>query len=82
MKDNNIKTAYTDLMFGVAKEYDVQIMNRNKLITESSSDTIAVKKLKNVPRSMFYYDISEDPSVIYNQWYSKYFKKKAIYLTD
>lgn len=82
IKDNNIQTAYTDLIFGVAKQYDVQIEDRNKLITGSTSDTVAVKKLKNVPRSMFYYDISEDPSVIYNQWYSKYFKKKAIYLTD
>ncbi|HMS64896.1 MAG TPA: DUF6056 family protein [Ignavibacteria bacterium] len=77
-KANNIKTAYTDVLFGDAKNFDNELSERYKTIYESPADSVIVKKITKIPASLFLYDISPDPENIQNKWYAKHFKKKSI----
>jgi len=80
LKDNNIKTAYTELLGGDAYNYDKELNDRYNFILESKSDTVVVDSIKNVPKSFFLFDIFPDPDVFYNKGYAMYFNKKAIYI--
>lgn len=80
LKDNNIKTAYSDMFSGKAYEYDKQLNERYEHIYNSSSDTVFVKSIINVPESFFQHDIYEKAETMYNEGYAKHFNKKTILL--
>lgn len=80
--ENNIKTAYQEIIDGSAKKYDDEMKTRYSYIAESKTDTVIIRKITEVPKSFFLLDISNDPGVFYNQGYSRFFNKKAIYIKD
>jgi len=80
LKDNNIKTAYSDMFSGKASEYDKKVNERYEHIYNSNSDTVYVKSILNVPESFFQHDIYEKAETMYNEGYAKHFKKNTILL--
>lgn len=80
LKDNNIKTAYSDIFSGKASEYDKQLDERYEYIYNTSSDTVYVKSILNVPESFFQHDIYEKAETMYNEGYAKHFNKEMILL--
>lgn len=80
IKENNIKTAFYDLLGGSAYKFNSGMNDRFEKITESSSDTCLVDSLINIPRTIFYKDLTRDPDNLSNRWYSDYFNKKLIVL--
>ena len=80
--ENNIKTAYLEIFNGSAMKYDDEMKSRYSYITESKTDTVIIGRITEIPKSFFLLDISNDPNVFYNQGYSRYFNKKAIYIKD
>ncbi|MFZ1321950.1 MAG: DUF6056 family protein [Ignavibacteria bacterium] len=79
-KDNNIKTAYSDMFSGKASEYDKQLTERYEHIYNSNSDTVFVKSIINVPESFFQHDIYEKAETMYNEGYAKHFNRKTVLL--
>lgn len=80
IKNNNVKTAYSDLFRGTASNFDFEMNERYKYIQQSNSDTCEVDSLKIYPKTIFAHEITSDPDIPYNQWYARYFNKKAIIL--
>jgi len=74
----SIKIAYRDLISGKAQKFDAQLNDRYRNIYSSTSDTVKIDSLSNIPKSYFYYDIGSDPSGKYNKLQSEYFGKKFI----
>ncbi|MBV6480195.1 MAG: hypothetical protein HGGPFJEG_03047 [Ignavibacteria bacterium] len=79
-KQNNIKTAYTDLIGGSAYNYNLQMNERFRQIRECNSDNCLVDSIKNIPKTIFYKDITSDTSMLNSEWYGTYFNKKIIAL--
>lgn len=79
-KNNNVKTAYSDLLRGTASDFDIKMNERYKYFQNSISDTCTVDSLAIYPKTIFAHEITSDPDIPYNQWYAKYFNKKAIIL--
>lgn len=75
---NNVKTAYADLIKGKAYKYDLELKERYKKINNSKNDTIYVSKLKHRPSTIFFDDITSNPSNWKNECYDSYFKHKII----
>jgi len=74
----SIKIAYRDLISGKAQKFDAQLNDRYRNIYSSTSDTVKIDSLSNIPKSYFYYDIGPDPNGKYNKLQSEYFGKKFI----
>ncbi len=74
----SIKDAYKDLLSGKAQKFDAQLNDRYRNIYSSTSDTVKIDSLSNIPKSYFYYDIGPDPNGKYNKLQSEYFEKKFI----
>jgi len=77
-KENNIKTAYAEVVGGDAYHYNKELNDRYQFISESKSDTVVVDTISNVPKSFFLLDIFTDPELFYNKGYAMFFNKKAI----
>lgn len=75
---NSIKTAYRDIISGTAQKFNAQLNERYRNIYSSSSDTVKIDSIKNIPDSFFYYDIGSDPDGKYNKLQSEFFNKKFI----
>ncbi|HXB08150.1 MAG TPA: DUF6056 family protein [Puia sp.] len=74
--NNNISTAYVDIIAGKAKQYDVELINREQKIKECQSDTCYVRALSDIPSTLFFTDIRplSDPTGLWiNKCYSTYF---------
>ncbi|MEO8210814.1 MAG: DUF6056 family protein [bacterium] len=80
LKKNNIRTAYADLLRGTAYKYNNELNHRYDFITQSLSDSCEVAVIKNIPRTIFVFDITENAENIYNEVYAHYFNKKSIVL--
>lgn len=79
-KDNNLKTAYTDLLSGKAQKYHNDLNERYRNIRKDNSETCIVDPIENVPESFFFQEIDYVPTTVYNLGYQMYFKKKSIVL--
>lgn len=77
-QENNIRTAYSDLVSGKAYNYDMELKNRYKIIRNSSKDTILVPMLSFKPRTIYFGDITNDSYDWRNQVYDSYYKPKTI----
>ena len=78
VKDNNIKTAYSDLITGKAQKFHNDLEKRYSKIQNEISDSCIVDGLEEVPESLFFMDIDYVPTTVYNKGYQMYFKKKSI----
>jgi hypothetical protein len=79
-RQNNIRTAYSDLFGGAASDFSKVVNARYDYIVNSGADSVTVDPYPVAPKSFFYLDITTDPSIFYNVGYAKYFNKKAIKL--
>jgi hypothetical protein len=77
-QENNIRTAYSDLVSGKAYNYDMELKNRYKIIRNTSKDTILVPMLSFKPRTIYFGDITNDSYDWRNQVYDSYYKPKTI----
>lgn len=76
--NNNIRIAYSDLISGRAYAYNAVLTNRYKIIHESKSQVLVFPALTNLPKTIFFEDIKDNPNHWINQCYRSYFDKKEI----
>ncbi len=76
--NKNFITAYSDLFSGTAYKFNKEMNERYKYIEESKSDTLVLNSLENFPKTIYPFDITNDPDIIYNQWYAHHFNKKSV----
>jgi hypothetical protein len=81
-QENNIRTAYLDLISGKAFNYDKELRNRYRLIKNSSKDTIHVPILRSIPQTIFFKDITNDSKEWKNQVYDLYYQPKIIVIEN
>jgi hypothetical protein len=79
-RENNITTAYSDLLSGKAEKFHSELNARYDKIESDKKDTCVVERIVEVPKSYFFMDIDQNVKSIYNQGYAMYFDKKAIVL--
>ncbi|MEO8209918.1 MAG: DUF6056 family protein [bacterium] len=77
-RENNIKNACIDLFGGGAYTYSNELEKRYNHILQSSSDTVEIESIKNVPKSFYSWDLIDDSSVNSDRAFANYFNKKAI----
>jgi Family of unknown function (DUF6056) len=77
-KKNNVKNAYVDLLRGGVVKYNNELNERYDLISKRSSDSLTVPELKNIPRTIFVFDITNDPKSKLDRMYAHYFNKRVI----
>lgn len=78
LKKNNVKNAYTDLLRGSAVRYNNELNSRYDFLESTSSDSLTVQQLVNTPRTIFFTDITPDPTLEFNLMYAHYFNKRYI----
>ena len=81
-KENNIRTAYSDLFSGKAYNYNLELKNRYKIIQNNSNDILYVPALIFKPTTIFFGDISSNSEDWKNQCYSNYWKLKSIVIKE
>jgi len=80
IRENNVRTAYYDLLGGVAYKYDAKLNERYSFLLHSNSDSCEVDSLENTPKTIFVSDITSEPDYWLHKNYSQYFNKKSIRL--
>ncbi|MDQ3019424.1 MAG: DUF6056 family protein [Bacteroidota bacterium] len=80
IKENNITTAYSDLLSGAAKKFSNIMDERYNYILTDNSDTCKIDSIDYVPKTFFFMDINYEPKSVYNKGYSQYFNKKSVIL--
>jgi hypothetical protein len=78
--NNNIRTAYADLITGKALQYDRELTNRYKIIRESQENKCEVNKLNELPETIYFDDITDNSEDWRNKEYATYFHKGVIIL--
>jgi len=80
--NNNITTAYIDLISGKAKRYNEELIERDTLVSNCKTDTCFVPALINVPKTIFFTDIKapneDDLDLWINQDYSAFMHRNYI----
>jgi hypothetical protein len=77
---NNISRAWHDLNDGIASAYDRELNNRYKTLQTVDCKKCAVSKLKNVPKTLFFSDISEKTDNAMLKSYAYFFNKDSIFV--
>ncbi len=75
---NNIKTAYLDIFKGVAQRYDSELTERYKSLQTNTNHHGSITKLKNIPKTLYFKDISENTDITMLRNYEVYFNKDSI----
>lgn len=78
---NNVKIAYYDLIKGSAYQYNEEMNDRYEFLN-GNCENCTIKKIKNHPRTLFFYDAKDDESDYVNMSMSKFFNKKSIKVSD
>jgi hypothetical protein len=65
----------TDIFYGKAKAFDEQMTARNAQL-KLPGDTVYFRPIQDPPKSLFLYDVKEDPANWLNQSYNLYFECK------
>lgn len=79
--NNNISTAWLDVVSGKAKRYDTELSERAVLAQHCTQDTCLVAPLTTIPKTIFFTDIKStgDSNFFWmNEAYSAYFGKGYI----
>ncbi|MGB5417241.1 DUF6056 family protein [Algibacter sp.] len=79
--NNNIRTAYQDLLSGTAYNYDKELRSRYQAIENNKEDVLVIPELTFLPKTIFFEDIRTNSSHWINQCYKNYFDQKEIILT-
>lgn len=74
----NFRAMYRDLRDGTAYRYDQQIRDRYEAVRKSTSDTVRVAPLRDMPVTLFVDDIRVENDHLWNRCYSGYFGKTII----
>ena len=79
----NHKTAINDILYGTAKNYDLEVTQRLKILNnEKNKELVTIKKFKSYPKSICIADISNK----HNDWesacYSVYYNIKKLLFTN
>jgi hypothetical protein len=82
LRSSNLKTMYADIRLGIAKRYDQEMTARYEHIRTSKSDTVYVKPLRNIPKSLCFDEIKDTEKHLWNKCYATYFEKKVIILKE
>lgn len=77
-----ISLTYGDWLSGRAKQYDMAMQDRYKLMAQSGDASVLVAPLPVYPASMFIEDIKNNPQHLWNRCWADYYHKKAIVLKD
>ncbi|MHC2993099.1 hypothetical protein OB13_16500, partial [Pontibacter sp. HJ8] len=82
--DNNITTAYVDLLSGKAAAYDKALDQRYATLATSDCEECAVAPLPAIPKTIYFSDILEGPQnndMWINRGFADYWNKKAVHLS-
>ncbi|WP_162427500.1 DUF6056 family protein [Pontibacter pudoricolor] len=88
--DNNISTAYTDLISGKAAAYDKALNQRYASLKASDCDSCLVAPLPAIPETIYFADIisgtensnERTDRIWINNGFANYMNKAAIYLSE
>jgi hypothetical protein len=75
---NNIRGVYADLLLGTAYRYNLELIERYKIIEGSKLALYEIPGLKNRPRTLFVSDITTDAENWRNECFGTYFSEKVI----
>lgn len=76
-EDQNIRIAYSDLLSGKAAAYGSQVAQRHEQLAQCG-DTCEVGGYVRMPRTIYFDDITRDPTDWRNKSYSEFFHKNQI----
>lgn len=79
---NNIRGVYSDLLLGTAYRYNLELIERYKLIQGSKLALYEIPGLKNKPRTLFVSDITTDVENWRNECFGTYFSEKVIVIKN
>ncbi len=79
---NNVSTAYFDLKDGTAAMYNDELLARYSYLRKNDGKICEIEKLKNIPATLFFSDISMIEDKVMNEAYSKYFGKESIIVKE
>lgn len=82
--NNNISTAYLDVLSGKAKVYNKELNQRYSYLKKSSCDVCFVEPLSALPKSLFVGDVTTNPEerdLLVNRAFREYWHKEGIYLS-
>jgi hypothetical protein len=77
---NSVMQAYRDWLSGDASQYDQEEEARYALLRANTSTSVELPPLSVKPATIFWWDISANPTLWGNQAYAQYFKKKAVWV--
>jgi len=77
---NNVSTAFSDIKDGVACRYDKELNERYHNLNTSDCNICPVNKLKNIPTSLYFKDISEETDQSMLRSYAAFFNKDSIFV--
>ncbi|MFD2513002.1 DUF6056 family protein [Pontibacter locisalis] len=83
--DNNVSTAYLDLLSGKATRHDKELNKRYTFLRTSDCKVCAVEPLSGMPKTLYIYDLThklEDRGLLKNSAIRKYWGKEEIYLSE
>jgi hypothetical protein len=78
----NISRAYGDLKDGVASAYDKELNARYEMLQTSNCKKCGITKLKNIPKTLFFTDISEKTDHAMLRSYAYYFDKDSVFVAS
>ncbi|WP_347157287.1 DUF6056 family protein [Pontibacter chitinilyticus] len=82
--DNNISTAYLDLLSGKAAQFNDELNTRYAYLRDSECDVCIVKPLSKMPKSLYIFDLTNKPEekdLLVNNATIQYWGKKKVYLS-
>ncbi len=77
---NNVKAAWRDLLGGGAAHYDKESYRRHSLIRDSKEQDVLVPALTVRPATIFFNDLTPDPSNWRNTGCASFFRKRSVAL--
>ncbi len=83
--NNNISTAYLDLISGKAARHNNELNMRYVFLNQSNCKICIVKPLTGMPKSLYIYDLTaklEEQDLLINSAPTKYWRKESIILSS
>ena len=77
---NTVVQAYRDWLSGDAARYDAAQRARYTTLRATTAPSVGLPPLPVQPATLFYYDISANPTLWGNQAYAQFFGKKAVWV--
>ncbi len=81
--NNNISSAYLDLLSGNAARHDKELNERYTYLKESGCDVCEIEPLSGMPKSLYVFDLSHDPEEDFpvDNAIKRYWGKEKLYLS-